>query len=684
MSNSLLRTCLLLLVLLAAFILPGGVTAQGDTPAAALKARAWTADDPAHLPPMPAAGKTLPQVEAAGRATPDALGDWTRLAFQSYRDGNWEIYLAHGDGTQPVRLTNHAADDIRPRLNRGADKIAFVSNRGCNYDIYTINADGSAIRQLTTHGPSDSYPAWSPDGARIVFAYFKDEDWEIYVMNADGSGQTRLTYGNGPDLMPAWSPDGRQIAWVRRSSNGFARLMVMNADGSNQRPLTAALKYLQFPAWSPDGSQIALDYDADGDDWNELAVIGRDGSGLHTIYDPGGALMDAWQGSWAPDGTKLLCSLLLYVVQNSQLYIAAAGPAQINLADGIASLLPGSGVDMAFDWQTADIWPPASSVAALPTLSPGPFTVSWSGTDAGPAGIAGYDVQVRDGASGAWTDWQTGVLTTSAAYPGVGGHTYYFRVRARDEAGHVESWPADYDAVTTVEALPPMTAVAVLPTYLRNGSPIRWDGYDLGGSGIRSYDVQYRDLSTADWVDWQMGTSITTTQFFGTPGHRYAFRSRATDEAGNIESWPAGEGDTSTIIYSWAVTGKVQGVRERVIAGAEAQTLPEPLARFSSDTAGIYQTYVATAADTYLVSWRRTGYTSLPLTAISGAFDTSFDAILPAGDNKVMNWGFETGTLAPEWRSSGEIAPGVITGGSHTGALKARLGALTPDRKSVV
>jgi hypothetical protein len=28
-----------------------------------------------------------------------------------------------------------------------------------------------------------------------------------------------------------------------------------------------------------------------------------------------------------------------------------------------------------------------------------------------------------------------GTTTTSTAYPGIGGHTYYFRCRARDHAG---------------------------------------------------------------------------------------------------------------------------------------------------------------------------------------------------------------------------------------------------------
>jgi len=43
-----------------------------------------------------------------------------------------------------------------------AGKIAFESNRDGNYEIYVMNADGSGQTNLTDNPASDGIPGWSP------------------------------------------------------------------------------------------------------------------------------------------------------------------------------------------------------------------------------------------------------------------------------------------------------------------------------------------------------------------------------------------------------------------------------------------------------------------------------------------------------------------------------------------
>ena len=83
---------------------------------------------------------------------------------------------------------------------------------------------------------------------------------------------------------------------------------------------------------------------------------------------------------------------------------------------------------------------PSSDVTVL-DISPNPvISLTLSGGDA-TSGIAGFDLQVRHGTYGTWTDLLTNATITQTTYTGVVGETYYFRSRATDNAGNLEPWP---------------------------------------------------------------------------------------------------------------------------------------------------------------------------------------------------------------------------------------------------
>lgn len=99
--------------------------------------------------------------------------------------------------------------------------------------------------------------------------------------------------------------------------------------------------------------------------------------------------------------------------------------------------------------------PPVSQLSALPpyTTTTG-IALSWGGSDG--SAILNYDLQVRDGYDGDWTDWLTRTTQTAGTCTGLDGHTYFFRVRARDIWGNIESWRDDEwgDAFTSVLVRP--------------------------------------------------------------------------------------------------------------------------------------------------------------------------------------------------------------------------------------
>jgi hypothetical protein len=198
-------------------------------------------------------------------------------------------------------------------------------------------------------------------------------------------------------------------------------------------------------------------------------------------------------------------------------------------------------------WTIVDIVAPLSSVRPLGTYQASlNFTVTW-GPDFDTTDIASYRIEVRDD-GGPWTVWIASTTATSSIFGGVDGHLYAFRSIATDRAGNVEPVPAGNDTWTIVDVTPPTSAVAALPLYtIATTVAVSW-GPTGGTTDIATYTLEVSDNGGA-WtaVPGYVGTTLTSGSFTGVDGHRYAFRSIATDRAGNVEPAPAGN-DTWTIV----------------------------------------------------------------------------------------------------------------------------------------
>jgi RHS repeat-associated protein len=126
-----------------------------------------------------------------------------------------------------------------------------------------------------------------------------------------------------------------------------------------------------------------------------------------------------------------------------------------------AGLPDQSSLDTAAIFNTIDAGAPTSSVSALPALSPGRFTLSWSGQDdAGGSGIASYDIFVSDN-GGPFTPFLQGTTQTSATFTGTPGHTYGFYSAATDNVGNVQPTPSAAQASTTVLPVPTVTSAVL-------------------------------------------------------------------------------------------------------------------------------------------------------------------------------------------------------------------------------
>ena len=200
--------------------------------------------------------------------------DGQRIAFHSLRDGNWEIYVMNTDGSGVTRLTNQLERDWLPSWSPDGKQIAFESHRDGNGNVYVMNSDGTNVRRLTDHSDWDGWPTWSQHGWQLAFFSDRGANGDIYVMASDGTNVTRLTDSPEWDEEPAWMPNGPRIAFSS-ARDGNREIYLMTADGEGLTRITDHPASDSKPAWSPDGQGIAFESDRDGN-W-EIYVMGRDG-----------------------------------------------------------------------------------------------------------------------------------------------------------------------------------------------------------------------------------------------------------------------------------------------------------------------------------------------------------------------------------------------------------------------
>ncbi len=251
-----------------------------------------------------------------------AHGQQWKIAFESRRDGDLDIYLVNPDGSNLQRLTK-GKEAWEPDWSPDRTKILFTSTlHGGEEEVYVMDADGSNIHRMT-HTPGEGTSSWaadwSPDGNQIAFTSNRDgspEGWDgndIYVMDADGSNIRRLTREDGADGSSAWSPDGSRIAFMSsRDEKSRSEIYVMTVDGSKAWRVTHDKRQAGRPAWSPDGERITFQSTRtnrkqayDGAEF-EIYVMDADGANIQRLTHRPNA---DGHPDWSPDGTKITFTL---------------------------------------------------------------------------------------------------------------------------------------------------------------------------------------------------------------------------------------------------------------------------------------------------------------------------------------------------------------------------------------
>jgi Tol biopolymer transport system component len=162
-----------------------------------------------------------------------------------------DVWVMRPDGTRRRNVTRSAGLDEYPSWSPDGRRLVFNSYRDGQFEIYATGLDGSRQVNLTRDPATDQWPAWSPDGLHVAFMSDRDGSPDVFVMRADGSSPKNLTGTTGlEESHPAWLPDGR-LSFTRHGETGPIEMWAVDPDGGNQQRLGISAEPVFVYAWKP-------------------------------------------------------------------------------------------------------------------------------------------------------------------------------------------------------------------------------------------------------------------------------------------------------------------------------------------------------------------------------------------------------------------------------------------------
>jgi Tol biopolymer transport system component len=244
------------------------------------------------------------------------------IVFGAVTSSGSQLFTVRPNGHDLRQITDAPGEAVNPDWSPDGRIIVYEHDWDTESQCATvdvINPDGSNRVSLTTGvGGCEGQPSFTPDG-RIVYEHFDFTTFDdaVWGMNADGSNQHRIIgpwpNGLGFATDPNVSPDGKTLSFVGFDGNLFGPtgepaqgLFSSSLDGSNFSELLPFTLDLAIKHdWAPDGKHLLVGTNAnffDPTDSANIATIRPDGSDLHYLIHSHDPAVNAFAGSYSPDG----------------------------------------------------------------------------------------------------------------------------------------------------------------------------------------------------------------------------------------------------------------------------------------------------------------------------------------------------------------------------------------------
>jgi Tol biopolymer transport system component/lysophospholipase L1-like esterase len=245
-----------------------------------------------------------------GDRYPSMSIDGTLISYQSFRDGNTELYIADPVLDNARRLTLNDVDDTHPMLSRDASRILFTEGDADLFrtEVVLMDLDGSNKQQITTGDfEFGAIPTFSPSNAQVAYAgWHYDETRDIYstpqiVVRDLSSGHDRaITDGRTATWRPVFSPDGTALVYISSVDDQYD-LFTYDLITEQEHRLTDTTFDEWDPYFSPDGSHVVYAGHAD-DNWDLFLYDLEHGTTIRLTESKG----NEWDPNITPDGTSIL------------------------------------------------------------------------------------------------------------------------------------------------------------------------------------------------------------------------------------------------------------------------------------------------------------------------------------------------------------------------------------------
>lgn len=228
-----------------------------------------------------------------------------QIAYATYRDNNYDIYLTQSDTTNIKKLTNSPVTEYNISWAPNGQRVYFTvynkKNRQINAYDFNSNSEIVILNDTTVRSIADIS---SDNKTLLISATVDNSKGELYLYNLDTKIKTRITNNNWVESGAKFSPDGNSVVTSIQTSlsdsinrSGNAEIFLINLKDNSPIQLTEIKGFNALPSFSPNGNKIAFHRCINNN--CDIYLMNADGTGIKNLTKN---TTDSRWPRWTPDG----------------------------------------------------------------------------------------------------------------------------------------------------------------------------------------------------------------------------------------------------------------------------------------------------------------------------------------------------------------------------------------------